>query len=209
MLLLLLAAGCSPSVQGPDPAIVAAHRQQLVLQEEPEGVVGVLEARELVVGPDEGDAAVGESSDDPSTAANTDVSTKPAEGPQEVVIIGKVGGVPNPWKQAQPDYPWSPKQAQFVMADAAAAAEVEDHSHAHDHDDPDHDCPFCAEGAASQVVAVVCFKDEAGQVIPIDARQLFELKGEETVVVRGKAHLVGNAKDGVLMVDADGLYVRR
>ena len=92
------------------------------------------------------------------------------------------------------------------MADAAASAEVEDHGHAHD---PGHDCPFCAAAADSDVVAVVRFKDKAGKVIAIDAKQLFNLVGDETVVVRGKAELLGNATDRLLVVEADGLYVRR
>jgi hypothetical protein len=147
--------------------------------------------------------------EDPDLSSSTQEGPSPekAAQPGPVVVVGKIGGVPNPWKQAHPDYPWTARQAQFVIADAAAAAEVEDHSHAHD--DPHHDCPFCAEAAHSDVVAVVRFKDTQGRILPIDARKLFELAGGETVVVRGKPRLLGDKKDGVLVVEADGLYVRR
>ena len=214
-LALVAAAGCSQSEPDIDPAVVAAHRDRLVLAEEPDGVVGVLDVRELLAGPveavEEGPEAALE--DGPAEGADSSATQAAASEstawvlPETVVVVGRIGGIPNPWKQARPDYPWLAGQAEFVIADAAAAAEVEDHGHAHD--DPDHECPFCAAAADSDVVAVVRFKDKSGKVIPIGAKQLFELQGDETVVVRGKAEILGDPKDGVLVVEADGLYVRR
>jgi hypothetical protein len=204
-------AGCTRSEPAVDPAVLAAHRERLVLAEEPDGVVGVLDVREMLAGPaDTVDKEQAEGTTDASESSQTqasDVETTDAALPETVVVVGRIGGIPNPWKQAQPHYPWTAGQAQFFMADAAAAAEVEEHAHAHD--DPNHDCPFCAAAADSDVVAVVRFKDKAGKVIAIDAKQLFDLKGDETVVVRGKPQIVGDAKDGLLVVEADGLYVRR
>jgi hypothetical protein len=208
-LVLIAISGCTQSEPPVDPAVLAAHRERLVLGEEPDGAVGVLEVREMLAPPAEAEeTSVG----DPSNAADsaappTDLAAGSQVPPEMVVVVGRIGGIPNPWKQARPDYPWLTGQAEFVIADAAAAAEIEDHGHAHD--DPDHECPFCAAAADSNVVAVVRFKDKSGKVIAIDAKELFDLKGDETVVVRGKPEILGDAKDGVLLVEADGLYVRR
>ena len=210
-LALLAAAGCTRTADTVSPEILAAHRERLVLAEEPDGVVGVLDVREMLLGPADAGANGGSAADiSKDASAHMAVPESPAT-PESVVVIGRIGGVPNPWKQGSPEYPWSPGKAEFVIADPAAAAEVEDHghSHGHAHDDPDHECPFCATAANSDVVALVRFKDEDGDILRIDARELFDLNGEETVVVRGKPQMLGDAKDGVVVVEADGLYVRR
>ena len=50
------------------------------------------------------------------------------------------------------------------------------------------------------------FVDEKGEIIRIDARELLGLKENQTVVVRGKAKLLGGA---MLVIDADGVYTKR
>lgn len=203
-LALLAAAGCTRTADTVDPQVLAGHRERLVLEEEPDGAVGVVDVREMLLGSEDADA---EGESEPADASAEVATAEQPAAPEAVVVVGRIGGVPNPWKQAQPDYPWSAGQAQFVIADPAAAAEVEDHGHAHD--DPDHDCPFCAAAAHTDLVAVVRFKDEDGGILRIDARELFDLRGEETVVIRGKPQMLGDAKDGVVVIEADGLYVRR
>jgi hypothetical protein len=203
-LTLTVVLGCTQSKPAIDPDMLAAQRARLSLDEEPDGAAGVLDVREMLVGTDD---VPSQDSQPESTENPSEPEPDTAARGAPVVVVGRIGGVPNPWKQARPDYPWSADQAEFVIADAAAAAEVEEHGHAHA--DADHDCPFCAAAANSDVVAVVRFHDEAGKVIPADARQLFNLQGEETVVVRGKAKILGDAQDGILLVEADGLYVRR
>jgi len=42
--------------------------------------------------------------------------------------------------------------------------------------------------------------------VPIDSRQLFDVKLLDTVVISGKARVV---EGGMLVVDATGLYIRR
>jgi hypothetical protein len=211
MVALAAAVGCTQSEPAIGPEILAAHRERFILAEEPDGVVDVMSARQLLTGSTQGADAIGPPEATGTADADSEHSPVPASSesatPQTVVVVGRIGGIPNPWLQARPDYPWMAGQAEFVIADAEAAAEIADHGHAHD--DPDHDCPFCAEAANSDVLAVVRFKDPAGQMIPIDAKRLFDLKGEETVVVRGKAEMLGDSKTGVLVVDADGLFVRR
>ena len=203
--------GCtqSPTTAEVDPAVVQAHRTRLVLDEEPDGAVGVIDVREMLAGPtvEQSDESPGDENSVDASVTPASLTTGPPTESAEVIVVGKIGGVPNPWKDAQPDYPWTKNQAKFVLADAAAAAEVEAHG-SHHHDDPDHECPFCASAADSDAVAVIRFFDESGKVISIDARKLFEVKEDATVVVKGTARLVGS-KEGLLMIDADGIYVRR
>jgi hypothetical protein len=52
----------------------------------------------------------------------------------------------------------------------------------------------------------VRFMDENGKVLPIEARQLFDLKEKDTVVIQGTARIVDG---GMMVVEANGLYVRR
>ncbi|RIK79582.1 MAG: hypothetical protein DCC67_10270 [Planctomycetota bacterium] len=128
---------------------------------------------------------------------------EPVIDEMEVVLVGAVGGVPNPSEQSHPEFPFAKNQAVFFLADPEAVAEIEEHAHQHA---PGEECSFCASHAAdaASLIAVVQFA-ENGKPIPVDARQLFDLKEKETVVVKGTAKIAG----GILTVDADGLYVRR
>lgn len=123
----------------------------------------------------------------------------------DVILVGSVGGVPNPSAEATPDFPFANGKAIFFLVDPEVAAEAEEHAHTHA---PGEECAFCAAHAAdaAHAIAVVQFADEKGNALPVDARELFELKEKETVVVKGKAKANGN---GMITVDATGLYVRR
>ena len=126
-------------------------------------------------------------------------------GPLEVVLIGQVGGLANPWKETQPEFPFVKNEAKLFLADPGDVSEVEASGHAHA---PGEECAFCEAHAAdsSASLAVVQFNDEQGQVLPVDVRQLFDLKGKETVVICGTARI---EEGGLLVVDATGLYIRR
>ncbi len=123
----------------------------------------------------------------------------------DVVLVGVVGGIPNPSEQSYAEFPFAKGHAMFFLADPEAVAELQEHGHQHA---PGEECAFCAAHAAdaTALIAAVQFSDENGKAYPVDARELFELKEGETVVVRGKAK--GQA-GGILTVDATGLYVRR
>ncbi len=123
----------------------------------------------------------------------------------DVVLVGSVGGVPNPSDQSTPDFPFAKGQAIFFLVDPEVAAEAEEHAHTHAEGE---ECAFCAAHAAdsAHAIAVVQFADEKGKPLAVDARDLFELKEKETVVVKGKAKAAAN---GMITVDATGLYVRR
>lgn len=123
----------------------------------------------------------------------------------DVVLVGSVGGVPNPSDQSTPDFPFAKGQAIFFLVDPEVAAEAEEHAHTHAEGE---ECAFCAAHAAdsAHAIAVVQFADEKGRPLAVDARDLFELKEKETVVVKGKAKAAAN---GMITVYATGLYVRR
>lgn len=131
-------------------------------------------------------------------------SKAPLVEEMDVVLVGSVGGVPNPSEQSSPEFPFAKGQAIFFLVDPEVAAEAEAHAHTHA---PGEECAFCAAhaGDAAHAIAVVQFSDK-GKALPVDTRDLFELKEKETVVVKGKAKATSN---GMITVDADGLYIRR
>ncbi len=155
-------AGCGGELSADDPQVVE-QRVKFLLDTEPDNVSLVQDVREQVeTGPDS----------------------------DQVVILGKIGGVENPWSKGR---------AGFVMIDPAAA----DHDSENCHDDNCEHCRRARERKKFQATALVEFV-ENGKVVPIDARTLFRLKEGQTVVVRGRAKL----NDDNLVIQADGLYVR-
>jgi hypothetical protein len=138
-------------------------------------------------------------------AETTKTKKDPVLSELDVILVGSVGGVANPSDQSHPEFPFAKGKAMFFLADPAAVAEMEEHEHKHA---PGEECAFCAAHAGDSVnsLAVVQFIDENGKTIPVDVRELFQLKEKETVVVRGKAKV---DPSGMLVVDADGLYIRR
>lgn len=183
---LILAAGCS-GTDSVDPAVHAEHRQRLTLAEEPDDAQTVLDVRQEMFG------------EDASASSTAKLNELP------VTLVGSVGGVANPSAQSHPDFPFAKGKAMFFLADPEAVAEVDEHEH---HHAPGEECAFCASHAAdmAHALAAVQFKDAAGKVLQIDARELFDLKEKETVVVTGVAKV---AVGGMITVDATGVYVRR
>jgi len=166
--MVLVHFGCQESVARYDPAKLAAARKQFLLEEEPEGVEGVLDVQENY------------------------------QSPREVVLVGQIGGVANPW---------TPGKAAFILADPITLSEIK--SSATDHVCSDPACKFCARQKVNQLkegLAAVEFQDDRGQVLPMDARNLFDVSEKQVVVVCGKAHVNDL---GCLVVAANGLYVRR
>ena len=123
----------------------------------------------------------------------------------EVVLVGQVGGLANPWKETQPDFPFTKNKAVFFLADPIAVVENEESGHNHA---PGEECAFCEAHAADQskMLAMVRFLDEKGDVLPMDVRKLFDVKVTDTIVIHGSAQVV---EGGMLVVDATGLYIRR
>ncbi len=123
----------------------------------------------------------------------------------DVVMVGHIGGLANPWAEVQPDFPFSKTRAVFFLADSQAIVEHEQNGHTHAAGE---ECAFCAAHATDRadMLAMVQFVDERGKVLPVDVRQLFDVKEKDVVVVRGKAHVTAG---GTLVVDARGLFIRK
>ncbi len=123
----------------------------------------------------------------------------------EVVMLGNIGGLANPWAESHRDYPFKKTEAIFFLADPEAFIENEEAGHKHA---PGEECAFCAAHAADKadLLAIVRFVDEKGKVLQTDARELFDVKEHDMVVVSGEARITDG---GILVVDARGLYVRR
>ena len=66
--------------------------------------------------------------------------------------------------------------AKFFVTDATGHDGDESH-------DP-HECPFCRRDVKS-MMALVEFHNEAGQLIPVDARELFDIKDFELLIIEG------------------------
>lgn len=112
---------------------------------------------------------------------------------QPVVAIGRIG-VPD-------QESWIAGKAAFAIRDAAGEKPGDHGGNGHD----SANCPFCKRKASQpDTTALVQFLDEQGEIIRIDARELFELADNQRVVVEGKAAIAG---PDVLVITAEKLYV--
>lgn len=145
----------------------SADGARYLLAEEPAGALGVLDVREEVE----------------------------AAGAGDYVVVGRIGGVANPWGD---------RQASFLIVDPAAEIAAQDHHHA-----DGQECKFCKENREKQMLsslAIVEMVDEQGKTVPTDARQLLGVAADQTVVVRGRAK---RNEEGHLIISAAGIYIRR
>lgn len=122
-----------------------------------------------------------------------------------VVVTGQVGGMPNPWSETHPDFPFFAGQASFFLVDNKIAAQFAHHAA---HHGGGHDCAFCKNLASKKAhtMAVVNFVDKEGKILKIDSRELLELKENQQVTIRGRAELLGGT---MLVIHADGVHTRR
>ena len=105
----------------------------------------------------------------------------------DVVIKGRInaGDIP----------PWEPGKAAFVLTDITGHEGESDH-------DP-HQCPFCSRNI-QDYLANIKFHDEQGNVIAVDAQELFSVKEKQLVTIQGKAHLTDT---DTLVIHATGIFV--
>ena len=163
---------------------VAVHRSRLELTASPRDPVQVLDVlKELKKRPPQAKSA-------------------PLE---DVTVVGQLGGMPNPWRDTHPDFPWFAGQASFFLLDGKVAVQFANHAK---HHGGDHNCAFCQRLAekSAHAVAVVNLVGDDGNIVPIDSRELFPLREGQSVVVRGRAELLGGT---MLVIHAEGLHVRR
>ncbi len=207
--------GCTKS--SVDPALLAKHKEKFTLTAEPEGVQTVYEVREVLLGHTEEDHDHADEEHSHEEGADHDHEGHdhahghdhhdhvfPTEA-REVAMVGQVGGLANPWEETQPEFPFSSNFAIFFLADPQAVAEHAEAGHVHA---PGEECAFCAAHAEenSELFAMVRLVDENGKPIPVDSRQLFDVKENDTVVVKGTAQIL---EGGMLVVKATGVYVRK
>ncbi|MGL4512848.1 MAG: hypothetical protein ACRCT8_07130 [Lacipirellulaceae bacterium] len=190
----LVLAGCAEGPVKADPKVVAELRQRLLLDAEPSDPLTPLDWRDRQAS---ADANTDDESDDEAPASSADAP---------VVLVGQVGGMPNPWGKEQPDFPWKRGVATFFLVDPSVVADFADHVHKEGEEDGD--CPFCAREATEKAdgVAAVNLLGADGKTAAVDVRELVDVKEGDVVVVRGKATLLGGE---LLVLDADGVFVRR
>ncbi|MDZ4657514.1 MAG: hypothetical protein SH868_08025 [Bythopirellula sp.] len=218
--------GCTKSTL--DPALLAKHKETFTLAAEPDDVQTVYEVREVLLGHteeehdhsaedhaaeehahEEGD----EHDHDESEHAHEDHADHdhaahdheyPTEA-KEVAMVGQVGGLANPWEETQPEFPFASRFAIFFLADPQAVAEHAEEGHVHA---PGEECAFCAAHAEenSELFAMVRLVDDNGKPLAVDVRELFDVKENDTVVVKGTAQVV---EGGMLVMKASGVYVRK
>lgn len=141
--------------------VAAEAPSELVLKKEPKGAVDVLALR------------------------------KDAKDQQDIVVVGRIGGRPNPWVKGSAVFP-------IVDRSLKACNEIEGDTCKTPWD-------YCCESNLPKATVLVMFVDEKGKVIKKDARELLKVKELQTVVVEGKAK---RDKAGNVTVLASKLYVR-
>lgn len=106
-------------------------------------------------------------------------------------VVGRIGGSTHPWVDGQ---------AAFTIVDLSLRA---------CNDNTDDKCPtpwdYCCEAKLSEAIAFVKIVDDKQSVVPVDARELFQVAELDTIVVQGKAQ---RDESGNFTVLANGVYVR-
>jgi len=164
-----------------DTTELAAHRARLQMTEAPERAAHVV-------------AVLQQLKSRPKQSGRAEMAN--------VTVVGQIGGMPNPWADTHPDFPWFAGQGSFFLIDSKVAAQFATHAK---HHGGDHNCAFCRSLAAknAHAVAVVNLVDDAGKIIRIDSRELLGLQEGQTVTVHGRAELLGGT---MLIVHAEGVY---
>jgi len=93
--------------------------------------------------------------------------------------------------------PFADGVAAFVVTDATGHDGDESHN--------PHECPFCKRDINS-VIARVEFANDSGKVIQVDARELFDVKEFDLLVIEGTGRF---AEDDTLLIAAKRMFVKR
>ncbi len=182
--LVVLFAASNGFVHAAETADVAAQRSRLQLANVPQEPASVLATIQQL-------------------KAKKSPQGQPAS--QEVTVTGQIGGMPNPWNDSHPDFPFFAGQASFFLLDSKIATQFAHHAK---HHGGSHNCAFCQRLAAksAHTIAVVNFVDENGEILKIDSRELLGLEENQRVIIRGRAEMLGGT---MLVIHADGVHVRR
>jgi len=131
----------------------------------------------------------------PSAAKAKLAAKDAAPGPQPIAIAGRIG--------AKGMEPFLEGKASFVLMEIPA----DDHGAKPGHDSDN--CPFCKKRSANAPLVAVQFLGADGQVVPLDARKLFNVAKGTDVVVTGKAVFDPKLAIPVIQLTADGIHVRQ
>lgn len=113
----------------------------------------------------------------------------------EVSAVGRIG--------AAGIDPWAKGQAAFVISELLAPPTGHGDSPGHDAAN----CPFCKRRAVkADATALVQFRDEQGNVLPVDARTLLGVDVDQVVVVQGQGRV---NEVGVFVIAADKIHLRK
>ncbi len=134
--------------------------------------------------------------EEPADGLDVAAARKEVKDGEETVVIGRIGGSTRPWVEGR---------AAFDIVDPSLLACSDDKP-----DGATCSCPtpwdYCCESdKLPDAMASVRFVEEDGSVLKYDARDLFDLKELQTVVIRGTAKRV----EGNLTILANGIYVRK
>ena len=125
----------------------------------------------------------------------TAAKEKLTKDPQPIVIAGRIGarGGMEPFLE---------NKASFVLVEIPA----DDHAKKPGHDNDN--CPFCKKRQANSPMTAVQFVGADGQVLPVDARKLFNVAKGSEVVVRGRGVFDPKLAIPVIQLTAEGMFVR-
>ena len=131
------------------------------------GLVGA----EWCVAAEDGDAYKLE--EQPTDASDVIALRKEAKNEQDVVVVGRVGGRPNPWIKGT---------AAFSIVDRSLKPcnEIEGDTCKTPWD-------YCCESDLPKATVLVMFVDEGGKIVKQDARELLGVKELDTLTIVGKA----------------------
>jgi hypothetical protein len=128
---------------------------------------------------------------DPGGAVDVLALRADAKDQQDVVVVGRIGGRPDPWIKGTAAFP-------IVDRSLRACNQIEG-------DTCETPWDYCCEPNLADATVLVKFVDETGKTMKEDPRELLHVKELQTVVVTGKAQ---RDKDGNLTVLASKLHVR-
>jgi hypothetical protein len=111
-----------------------------------------------------------------------------------VTVVGRIAA-------REGEDPFLDGKASFVLMDLPD----DDHSSKKGHDADN--CPFCKRRKAKAAMAAVQFVDEAGAVVPLDARTLFGVSADAKVVIRGQGYFNPKLPFPIVQLNAEGIHV--
>lgn len=109
----------------------------------------------------------------PREASDVIALRKEAKDKQGVVVVGRIGGRPNPWVKGM---------AAFTIADRSLKPcnEIEGDTCKTPWD-------YCCESDLGKATLLVTFVDDGGKIVKQDARELLGVKELDTLTIVGKA----------------------